>query len=498
MNKTTLVIGSAAVCAITVLFATNGANEIQQSHFEQVLGTSLDLKIRAASPVAAREARQAILAEFARQEKILSGYEPDSEFSRWMETQSRPVRVSRELFEVLDLFDQWRTRTGGALNPAAEGVVDVWKRAAKEQRLPAARELSAAAALAGARHWTLDAAHQTATHLDSAPVRLNSFTKSYISGHAADRAFAIPGVEGVVVNCGGDIVVRGRMREEIAIANPFSASENSPPATVLAVENRTVATSGDYRRGVDIGGAHYSHIVDPRTGQTAEAIASATVVASDPSTAGALATAFSVMTPAESQKLAGQAQVEYLLIARNGERIASRGWNRLALAPAQKAAVATADTGIEVAIQLELAKIGGFRYERPYVAVWVEDPDKFPVRTIALWYKKDRWLPEMKAWYRGDRLRSMAEGTEIARSISSATRPAGKYNLVWDGKDNTGKPVKPGRYTLYIEASREHGTYQLMHQELDLSAKGQPQQFQLPGGTELAGATIDYRKTTGH
>jgi FAD:protein FMN transferase len=39
---------------------------------------------------------------------------------------------------------------------------------------------------------------------------------------------------------------------------------------------------------------------------------------------------------------------------------------------------------------------------------------------------------------------------------------------------------------------REHGTYQLLHQEMDFN--GSPKQFQLPGGIEIASATIDYHK----
>ena len=62
----------------------------------------------------------------------------------------------------------------------------------------------------------------------------------------------------------------------------------------------------------------------------------------------------------------------------------------------------------------------------------------------------------------------MAEGSDIAASTESATRPAGKYTLKWDGKDNTGKMVKPGKHTVNIEAAREHGTYQIVRQEAEL------------------------------
>jgi thiamine biosynthesis lipoprotein ApbE len=111
---------------------------------------------------------------------------------------------------------------------------------------------------------------------------LNSFTKSYVVERAAETALRSPGVTGVVVNIGGDLVVRGLGSDRVSVADPRSDAENSAPLAVLNVSDRAVATSGSYRRGFEIGGQHYSHIVDPRTGQTAEAIIGATVVAQPP------------------------------------------------------------------------------------------------------------------------------------------------------------------------------------------------------------------------
>ena len=54
--------------------------------------------------------------------------------------------------------------------------------------------------------------------------------------------------------------------------------------------------------------------------------------------------------------------------------------------------------------------------------------------------------------------------------------------------------MKPGRYTVNIEAAREHGTYQIIRQEVELD--GKPKQFQMSGNQELSSATIDYRRAT--
>ena len=139
-----------------------------------------------------------------------------------------------------------------------------------------------------------------------------------------------------------------------------------------------------------------------------------------------------------------------------------------------------------------MSEIEGTRVHRPYVAVWIEDEDHAPVRTIALWFAKYKYLQELRAWSRAESLRSASQDTHVMNSVSSATRPSGKYSFIWDGKDDFGNLVKAGKYHVMIEAAREHGTHQVMHQEMDFS--GSPGQVQLPGEVEIASATLDYHK----
>ena len=82
----------------------------------------------------------------------------------------------------------------------------------------------------------------------------------------------------------------------------------------------------------------------------------------------------------------------------------------------------------------------------------------------------------------------------FSSSSTSATRSAGKYTLKWDGKDDKGNFVKPGKYIIKIEASREHGTYQLMRQEIECDQT--PKLINLTGNIEIASASLDYRKKT--
>lgn len=326
MKPMTLVVSGVAVLALC-LGATSSLLPRERTYtvnYENVLGTSLELRVGAASQADAARAEGAVLREIERESKILSSWDSSSEFSRWEQTRGDAVPVSPELFEVLGLFDQWRDRTGGALDASAEAVTRVWKHAEARHRLPLETELAGALAAVRQQHWRLDEVHRTATHLSATPLALNSFTKSYIAGHAADAALAEPGVHRVVVNIGGDLVVRGEGREVVDVADPKSDAENAAPIASLAIGDCAIATSGNYRRGEDIGGRHYSHIVDPRTGMPAGEILSSTVVAANPSDAGAMATAFSVLTPEESRRVAAAIPgAEYLLITSTGKRIAS-------------------------------------------------------------------------------------------------------------------------------------------------------------------------------
>ena len=67
-------------------------------NYENILGTSMELKIAAELHQQANIAEKNALLEIDRLSKILSGYDPESEFMRWQKTLGHPVHVSSELF----------------------------------------------------------------------------------------------------------------------------------------------------------------------------------------------------------------------------------------------------------------------------------------------------------------------------------------------------------------------------------------------------------------
>jgi len=489
----------ALVLAAAVAFVRKDSNRLYVSDYENVLGTSMEIKIAANGEARAMKAEQLALVEVDRLNKILSGYDSSSEFRKWMRAGNKPVTVSAELFEVLSLFEKWRVKTNGALDASAETISKVWRDAAKENRLPAQEEIDKALIKVHEQHYVLDDKNKTVKRVSDAVLMLNSFAKSYIMDKAVDAALTIPGVNAVVLNIGGDIVVRGQHMEQVQVSNPKADAENDPPIAEVLVNNKTIATSGNYRRGVMINGRWYSHIVNPRTGQPANEVISATAVANNPADAGALATALNVLTPQEGKKLVASVPgAEYMLVTADGKQIESEGWRSIKMqapqAPVEKISANTKnktwDPNYELSISLELATIEGMRVHRPFVAVWVVDEKKTPLRQVALWYNKPRWLNEMRSWY-ATYYDKYSAGAGNISSTTSATRSPGKYTLKWDGKDDNGAYVKQGKYTIYIEVAREHGTHQLITQEIDVKKQTH---FDLAGNTEVASASLDYHK----
>jgi len=470
------------------------------SEFENVLGTSMELKVSGKSEKVSGLAEASVLKEIRRLSNILSSYNADSEFSHWLQSFGQPVHVSAELFEVLALFEKWKINTHGALDASAESIGKLWKNAAARQRLPSQYEIDSVVAAVKQVHWQLDAAEQTATHLSRTPLMLNSFVKTYIIKKAAASAMAIAGVNAVVVNIGGDMVITGNLAETVRISNPLADAENDAPVAQLLLSNKTVATSGNYRRGELINGKWYSHIVNPLTGMPADHIISATVVAPNATDAGALATAFNVLSVEESQQLAATVPgADYLIITKEGKRVSSKGWKQIEIPLKQVTAVPGMVNNVktilagnlELTVNLEIRTQSEQMVKRPYVAVWIEDENHAAVRTIALWHEKDKYLPELKSWYLKYRGMYTSDRNALG-SVSSATRSPGKYSIRWDGKDDKGNAVAPGVFTLKIEVNREHGTYQLLRQAFNYNET--PQSFNFTGNVELASASFEYKK----
>jgi FAD:protein FMN transferase len=115
----------------------------------------------------------------------------------------------------------------------------------------------------------------------------------YVKGWAAERAVGLlagAGLVNVSVNAGGDVVCRG----DADPGRPWRVGVRHPEqhdlvARVVELHDGAVATSGTYERGF--------HVIDPRTGEPASDVISATVVGPAGGLADAIATALVVAGP---------------------------------------------------------------------------------------------------------------------------------------------------------------------------------------------------------
>lgn len=157
--------------------------------------------------------------------------------------------------------------------------------------MPSADELAAACARVREAACRVDRASRTARLPADCPLSLNALAKGYIVDRACEAAMAPQsGIRGLMVNIGGEVRVCGALAASVGIADPWHDALNTPPWTRIVLENRALATSGNYHRGFAVKGSWFSHVIDPRTGMPADGIVSASVVAPSTADADALAT----------------------------------------------------------------------------------------------------------------------------------------------------------------------------------------------------------------
>jgi FAD:protein FMN transferase len=266
------------------------------NHYEAVLGTSLELQIRAVNQHQALAAEAALLAEIDRLELIFSRFLPNSELNRFLAASE--MRVSSELLEVLSLAESWRQLTCNAFHPGVDALSALWRLGHK----PSSGELEPILEQLHVPMWTISG--DLAQRTSSLPANFNAFAKGWIVDRACLIVAKLEGVTDVLVNIGGDLRHAGSSKQHVTIADPFSSIDNAPALCEVRVQNCAVAGSGNSRRGFQIGSEWFSHVIDPRTGQPVKHTVAVSVIAPDAATADALATAFCVLEVEDSLQLA--------------------------------------------------------------------------------------------------------------------------------------------------------------------------------------------------
>lgn len=288
-------------------------------HFQGVLGTSLEFQLLASSRADARRAVQAALSEIDRLERVFSRYNPESELNRWM--QGACLEPPADLVNLLRKAETWRTRTRNAFHPGSEALTLLWRQAERWGRLPSEGEVAQVLGRLRTPVWS-----ETPGWRPEIPLNLNAFAKGFIVDRAAQVAFDC-GASAVLVNLGGDLRHLGHPGVPVDVMNPFTPHDNAPPLARLPLQQQGLATSGGAFRGFQVGPERFSHLLDPRTGYPVRQVVGATVLAPSCADADVLATAFSVLSPAESLELTEWLPgVACLLVLSDGQQLRSTGF----------------------------------------------------------------------------------------------------------------------------------------------------------------------------
>jgi thiamine biosynthesis lipoprotein len=424
-------------------------------HADHVLGTSLDLAVMAKDPLTAARAMDAARSEIARLDPVLSAWRGDSELTV---LNTAPVHAaSPDLFAVIAACEDWRRRTGGAFS-------------ARLGRALAACGSPGLAASGEDAALELNPVTRTITRPDSVVFAVDGLAKGYIIDRALEAARCIAGVDGVMMDIGGDLRCWGKAPQtrgwRIGLVDAADPSDNAPSLSHLKLNDMAVATSGRSSRN--------QLIISPLSGAAVDHVAYATAVAPSAMDADALATAFSVLPVPESLALADRLpQVAARIIGADGKIHASSRWqDYCAESPPQRLAQAAPangpawPNGFIVLVEYEVPQIATGSYHSPVVAIWITDENRNLVRTLLVLGYRNRYREEAYVyWRRFGRLNE-----DLADSVTKPTRPPGRYSIKWDGLDDTGKKVPQGKYILNIEASREKGGHSVQRLELNLGA----------------------------
>ena len=272
----------------------------------------------------------------------MSPWKPDSDLMR---VNRAPVdawvAVPAELLEVLACALDVQLKSAGAFDPCVGGLVNAWG-------FGAACDAPDANAIRIARQSQPLSAHACLV-LDKAAGRVRKRVPLQLDlcgiakGYAVDRMAQVlqkHGVRHAFAALDGELRAVGAQSSgaswSVALESP--ELERRAVRGVIELVDLAVATSGDYRRYLEVGGARLAHTMDPRRWVPVNnGVASVTVLAATCMQADAWATALLVAGPDEGLAMAQRMGMDVLFMLRRGESLIELGLGRFGRAANLKA-----------------------------------------------------------------------------------------------------------------------------------------------------------------
>ena len=279
MNERCLI----AVFGLFAFAATATADSERFEYEEPHMGTRFRIVAYAPDKATADKAARDGFARVAELNRIMSDYLATSELmqlcKKFEEKVGDPVKVSDDLFHVLEKAQAVSKLSDGAFDVTVRPMVVLWRHARRTQRLPDPKELADARTRVGYQKMILDPKTKTVKlAVPGMELDLGGIAK----GFAADEVLKVLAKHEItiaLVAAGGDIAVRGVPPRTDGWKVDIAPLPGSKDRRVLLLKDAAVSTSGDAEQFVVIDGTRYSHIVDPRTGIGLTGQRSVTVIA---------------------------------------------------------------------------------------------------------------------------------------------------------------------------------------------------------------------------
>lgn len=259
-----------------------------------------------------RQAQRAIkdaFLEMKRLEQLMSMFRKESQLSRINQAAGlRPVKVDREILEVVDLGLKLSRETEGAFNIAIGSAMKNWDFFDKK-RIPSSEEVQSLLRATRYEDVMLDQG-EGAVFLKKKGMRIDpgGIGKGYI----AERAKTIlleHGITSGLIALAGDVVLFGSKADgsswRVGVQHPRRKGEI---VASLDLRDCAISTSGDYERFFKKDGVAYHHLLNPTTLFPARRCQSVTVVSQKGSDADPMATGAFVMGPEKGMEFLNRSE----------------------------------------------------------------------------------------------------------------------------------------------------------------------------------------------
>ena len=242
--------------------------------------------------------KQDIEAELQKVDNSLSPFNKGSIISKVNRNENPEVN---DMFaDVFTLAEEVSAQTGGAFDITVAPLVNMWGFGTKQFHRPDKESVDSLMKFVGFNKISLKNKHVVKQD-PNIQLDCSGIAKGY-GCEVVARFLRSKGIKNFMVEIGGEVVTSGnsekRVPWNIGVTKPTddSLQENQELQTVLNVNDKAMATSGNYRNFYVEGGKKFAHTIDPHTGYPVQhSLLSSTVLAHDCATADAYATSFMVL-----------------------------------------------------------------------------------------------------------------------------------------------------------------------------------------------------------